>query len=160
MVSRTKHRRRFGGINFTIFCSICRKTDAMKGCINTFLVEVDPCLAENQKSSKYTVQNISEAILKFVCENEGDHIACKCVAVLSVCEISKCYWRMCVTKTNDTSILIKKNIRIFCVSDVKLVNYRVSWICSIVNYFYPLTFIFFALVLHIEFIIGFSSKSQ
>lgn len=54
-----------------------RKTDDMKGCINKFLVEVEPCLAENQKSSKYTVQNITEAIMNFVCENEGDHIACK-----------------------------------------------------------------------------------
>lgn len=42
-----------------------------------FLADVEPCLAENQKSSKYTVQNITEAILKFACEWEGDHIARK-----------------------------------------------------------------------------------
>lgn len=42
-----------------------------------FLADVEPCLAENQKSSKYTIQNITEAILKFACEDEGDHIARK-----------------------------------------------------------------------------------
>lgn len=53
------------------------RSDDLKGCVYKFLGEVEPCLAEGQKSSKYTLQNITEAILKFVCENEGDHIARK-----------------------------------------------------------------------------------
>lgn len=59
-------------------------SDDLKGCVSKFLSEVEPCFSDSQKTSKYTIQNITENILRFACENEGDHIACKLMFVTQI----------------------------------------------------------------------------
>lgn len=72
--SRIEAARPYGNLD-QVFQGYCKRTDELKGCVNKFLIDVDPCLPDDQKASKYTIQNITESILKFACENEGDYIA-------------------------------------------------------------------------------------
>lgn len=58
-----------------VFMEYCNHSVSLKGCINKFLFTLEPCLAENEKSSKYILQNITESIFGFICEGQGNNIA-------------------------------------------------------------------------------------
>lgn len=67
-------------IDFTLlimFFFSYSKLDDMKECIHNFLLGITPCMARREVHARYTVERMSETVLGFVCENEGDHIARK-----------------------------------------------------------------------------------
>lgn len=41
-----------------------------------YTATLDVCLEEDEKESKTIVQNVTEALVSFVCHDEGDRIAC------------------------------------------------------------------------------------
>lgn len=45
---------------------------------------LDVCLEESEKESKTIVQNVTEALLTFVCHDEGDRIACNTFISLNI----------------------------------------------------------------------------
>lgn len=53
-----------------------RKSPNFKVCLMNYTNTLDACLEESEKESKIIVQSVTEALLSFVCHDEGDRIAC------------------------------------------------------------------------------------
>jgi len=56
---------------------IYRKSPDFKNCVLNFTSTIDECLDEGEKDTKNILQSVTEALLLFVCHDEGDRIACK-----------------------------------------------------------------------------------
>jgi len=59
----------------TVFKKYCRKSPDFKECVLNFTSTIEECLDEGEKDSKNILQNVTEALLSFVCSDEGDRIA-------------------------------------------------------------------------------------
>lgn len=64
-------------IDFLNWNFLFRKSPDFKNCVLNFTSTIDVCLDEGEKDSKKILQNVTEALLSFVCHDEGDRIACK-----------------------------------------------------------------------------------
>lgn len=53
-----------------------RKSPDFKNCVLNFTSTIDDCLDEGEKNSKTIILSVTEALLSFVCHDEGDRIAC------------------------------------------------------------------------------------
>lgn len=58
-----------------VFKKYCRKVPIFKQCISNFTTAVEPCLEPAERENKVIVQNITDALLNFICFKEGDRIA-------------------------------------------------------------------------------------
>lgn len=58
-----------------VFKKYCKKSPDFKECVLNFTSTIDVCLDEGEKDSKKILQNVTEALLSFVCHDEGDRIA-------------------------------------------------------------------------------------
>lgn len=72
--AKIKKSKPYGELD-TVFKEYCQKTDDMKACVHWFLLGVQPCLDPRQVQLRYMTEKITDSVLQFVCENEGDHIA-------------------------------------------------------------------------------------
>lgn len=54
-----------------------RKSPELKECVVNFTSTLDICLDKDEKDSKTILQSVTEALLVFVCHDDGDRIACK-----------------------------------------------------------------------------------
>lgn len=73
--AKIKKSKPYGELD-TVFKEYCQKTDTIQSCVHYFLHDIDVCLDNNVELwGRYAVERMSETLLKFVCENEGDHIA-------------------------------------------------------------------------------------
>ncbi|KAG8227544.1 hypothetical protein J437_LFUL008416 [Ladona fulva] len=52
-----------------------KRVPRFKQCLVEFTDAVDPCLKEEEKVTKQFVQNVTDAMLSFICYKEGDRIA-------------------------------------------------------------------------------------
>ncbi|KAJ6644216.1 27 kDa hemolymph protein, partial [Pseudolycoriella hygida] len=59
----------------TVFNKYCRKRTTAFDCMKDFTVAVEPCLSEQENSSKQIFVNIFTNLLNFVCHKDGDQIA-------------------------------------------------------------------------------------
>lgn len=53
------------------------KTPELKECVLNLTTTMDECLDDNEKETGTIVESIVEALLSFMCHDEGDRIACK-----------------------------------------------------------------------------------
>lgn len=58
-----------------VFKKYCKKSPDFKDCVLNFTTTLDVCLDESEKDSKKILQSVTEALLSFVCHDEGDRIA-------------------------------------------------------------------------------------
>ncbi|XP_050443838.1 27 kDa hemolymph protein-like [Adelges cooleyi] len=58
-----------------VFKKYCKKSPDFKSCVLNFTSTVEVCLDEGEKASKVILQSVTEALLGFVCHDEGDRIA-------------------------------------------------------------------------------------
>lgn len=58
-----------------VFKKYCKKSPDFKECVLNFTSTIDECLDEGEKDSKKILQSVTEALLSFVCHDEGDRIA-------------------------------------------------------------------------------------
>ncbi|KAE9541327.1 hypothetical protein AGLY_004572 [Aphis glycines] len=58
-----------------VFKKYCKKSPDFKDCVLNFTSTIDVCLDEGEKDSKKILQSVTEALLSFVCHDEGDRIA-------------------------------------------------------------------------------------
>lgn len=61
----------------TVFNKYCNKRDDAIQCVDSFTKSLDPCLTTEEKSQKVVFLNITKSLLKFVCHENGNQIACK-----------------------------------------------------------------------------------
>lgn len=57
-----------------------------------YTTTLDVCLEEGEKESKTIVQNVTEALLSFVCHDEGDRIACNALVSLNIFRVLHFYY--------------------------------------------------------------------
>lgn len=60
---------------FFLFFSLFRKSPDFKECVLNFTSTIDDCLDDGEKDSKKILLSVTEALLSFVCHDEGDRIA-------------------------------------------------------------------------------------
>lgn len=53
------------------------KSPEFKTCVLNFTSTIDECLDPGEKDSKKILEEVTEALLAFVCHDDGDRIACK-----------------------------------------------------------------------------------
>lgn len=53
------------------------KSPDFKKCVLNFTSTIDECLDAGEKDSKKILEGVTEALLSFVCHDDGDRIACK-----------------------------------------------------------------------------------
>jgi len=58
-----------------VFRKYCRKSPMLRNCITNFTESVEPCLSPDERNSKHTITNITDALISFICFKEGDRIA-------------------------------------------------------------------------------------
>jgi hypothetical protein len=58
-----------------VFKKYCKKSPDFKDCVLNFTSTIDECLDEGEKDSKKILQSVTEALLSFVCHDDGDRIA-------------------------------------------------------------------------------------
>lgn len=54
-----------------------RKSPDFKDCVTNYTSVIDVCLDESEKDTKKILMVVTEALLSFVCHEDGDRIACK-----------------------------------------------------------------------------------
>lgn len=59
----------------TVFRKYCRKSPQLRNCVTNFTEAVEPCLSPEERFSKLTITNITDALIGFICFKEGDRIA-------------------------------------------------------------------------------------
>ncbi|KAK2589285.1 hypothetical protein KPH14_007838 [Odynerus spinipes] len=58
-----------------VFKKYCRRSPIFKMCVNNFTTAIEPCLEPQERENTRVVLNITESLLTFVCDKEGDRIA-------------------------------------------------------------------------------------
>ncbi|KAF6209617.1 hypothetical protein GE061_015365 [Apolygus lucorum] len=58
-----------------VFRKYCRKSLELKGCVETVLNALEPCLDEEERAHKSNALNIMDSMINFICVKEVDRIA-------------------------------------------------------------------------------------
>ncbi|XP_050435570.1 27 kDa hemolymph protein-like [Adelges cooleyi] len=58
-----------------VFKKYCKKSPDFKSCVSNFASAVEVCLDDGEKATKNTLLTVTDALLEFVCYDEGDRIA-------------------------------------------------------------------------------------